>query len=59
MADDVVGYLEVRLTGEDTYGEQNIRILILNALLTRVATQDLIDIHGNEQFYVGRNPTLW
>ncbi|KAL5379949.1 hypothetical protein PMIN06_005154 [Paraphaeosphaeria minitans] len=41
MADDVVGFFEIRLAGEDIH-----------------ATQDLIDIHGNEQFYLGRNPAL-
>ena len=54
----LVGYLEVRLKGSDVNGESMPRMTSPSAL-TLAGTPDLIDIYGNEQFYLGRNASLW
>jgi hypothetical protein len=55
---ELVGYLEVRIKGNESNGKC-IYQFRHRMVLTQVETPDLIEIYGHNQFYLGRNASLW
>jgi hypothetical protein len=55
--EQLVGYLEVRFKGNGSNGERH--LIECDMVLIQLGTPDLIEIRGNNQFYLGRNASLW
>jgi hypothetical protein len=58
MADDVVAWFDIRSAGEDSQCKYQTNIFSISSL-TAADTRSSIEICGNEQFILGRDPEHW
>jgi hypothetical protein len=59
MAGSVVAYLEVQRADGDEHDGEYLFPRSTDHLINTLPGPEIIQIHGNEQFYLGRNTELW